>query len=1212
VVSVPPVLLPREVYWPVKAGKQIALQITRGAPSPAVAPVAAAPAPPAAEEDPVAEAVLAVVAKVSAYPRAAVSLRQSLVGDLGFDSLMIADLANGIAEAFPGIGGIPQDLLVERPTVGAIVDWARVARTGAARPADDDAPLAAWTPVWRTAALPDAVNAVAGKRVSVGGSGRWLEPLRAGLTADGAVRDDASPELLVWVCDAADPVPPAAVVAGRTAVPDPAGPFLARLDDLARQVGAADVIVVRRSDDPWAEAVTGAVRAISREWPDRLVKSVSVDGRISAADLLSRVIAEHGSADRTVDVRWTSTARAVLGLEPALSEEPTPIGPDDVVLVTGGTRGIGARLAERAVAAGARVLVAGRTAGQVPAGAVHLAVDVLDRRALCDAVAAHGTVTVVIHAAGTLADGPLGQVDPAAGERARRVKIEGWLHALAAAPHARVALGLGSWAGRFGNRHQAHYAAGNAGMAGLAATWTHSRAVVSELGPWTSSAMARSIPAAVQAAMRADGVDFVGDRAGLDALWSDLSGFQGISVRGRDLPWTTRVRRATEVLAVDTHPFLADHAIGGVPVLPLAAAADLIAWVAAIPAPFELLDLTLFSGVVVREPTPVEVVVRGERAEIRTGERRQLAYRARIRPLTDEVDVPAASTGGAPSPLPLADFYGPVAFHGPLLRGLDRVDALGDGFARGVVHTGVPTEWIPRSMRKGWVIDPLALDSAMQLSGLVAWVREKRAGTPIGIRRLAVLAPLTAGALTAEVRFDPATAGAGDRWTGTLILRDARGRALLMAEDTAAELRKSAEAPESAPPLALKPEWTNAALWPAVQDLRIRLEMAQAVGMRNPYFAVHEGTARNTTVVGGRELVNFSSYNYVGLSGDPRVVAATCAAVERYGTSVSASRVASGERPFHRALERELAAAQGAEDALVFTAGHATNVTTIGHLFGKGDLILHDELIHDSALQGIKLSGAARRGFRHDDPAHLEQLLLELRPHHEKCLIVVEGVYSMDGDIPDLPAVVALKQKHGCLLMVDEAHSFGVIGATGRGIGEHFGIDGRAVDLWMGTLSKSLASCGGWIAGPEPLIAYLRYTAPGFVYSAGLTPANGVAALTALRLMLDEPWRVARLQANGRTFWNALRERGVDTGPARGGSGVVPAVTGNSLWALQLSSRLLDAGVNVQPIVYPAVADDAARLRFFLSSTHTDDELVRSAAAVAENLAAVRAAFPIP
>jgi 8-amino-7-oxononanoate synthase len=411
--------------------------------------------------------------------------------------------------------------------------------------------------------------------------------------------------------------------------------------------------------------------------------------------------------------------------------------------------------------------------------------------------------------------------------------------------------------------------------------------------------------------------------------------------------------------------------------------------------------------------------------------------------------------------------------------------------------------------------------------------------------------------------------------------------------------------------LNIKPEWVDPSLWPEVVDMATRLQMAEAGGIRNPFFAVHDGTARNTTSIGGKEFVNYSSYNYVGLSGDDRVLDAVKKAVDQYGTSVSASRVASGERPFHGELEAELARSQGAEDSLVFTAGHATNVTTVGHLFGPDDIIFHDELIHDSLLQGIKLSGSARRAFRHDDANHLEQQLRELRGHYKRCLIVVEGVYSMDGDVCSLPDFVALKKKYGTLLMVDEAHSFGVIGATGRGVSEHYGIDGSEIDLWMGTLSKSLASCGGWIAGSKAIIGYLRYTAPGFVYSAGITPANGVAALTSLRLMLKEPWRVEKLQANARTFHDALTRLDVNTGPAEGASAVIPAVTGNSMHALMLSQRLNDQGVNVQPIVYPAVADDSARLRFFLSSTHTADQLVWTAERVANTLAGVQADFKL-
>ena len=204
-----------------------------------------------------------------------------------------------------------------------------------------------------------------------------------------------------------------------------------------------------------------------------------------------------------------------------------------------------------------------------------------------------------------------------------------------------------------------------------------------------------------------------------------------------------------------------------------------------------------------------------------------------------------------------------------------------------------------------------------------------------------------------------------------------------------------------------------------------------------------------------------------------------------------------------------------------------------------------------------------------------------------------------------------LKKKYACLLMVDEAHSFGIIGKTGRGVGEHHGVAGTEVDLWMGTLSKSLASCGGWIAASKPLVQYLRYTAPGFVYSAGLTPANGQAARSALRIMGEETWRVEKLQKNSARFRAALVERGVDTGPARGESAVVPVVTGNSMHALMLSQRLLDQGINVQPIMYPAVANDAARLRFFISSDHSDAQLDDTARRVSETLERIRTDMPV-
>ena len=212
----------------------------------------------------------------------------------------------------------------------------------------------------------------------------------------------------------------------------------------------------------------------------------------------------------------------------------------------------------------------------------------------------------------------------------------------------------------------------------------------------------------------------------------------------------------------------------------------------------------------------------------------------------------------------------------------------------------------------------------------------------------------------------------------------------------------------------------------------------------------------------------------------------------------------------------------------------------------------------------------------------------------------------MDGDVPDLPGYIVLKRRYGCMLMVDEAHSFGTIGKTGCGAREHCDIEAADVDIWMGTLSKSLSAMGGFIAGTSALIEYLRYTTPGFVFAAGLPPTLGQAALSALRLMKEEPWRVERLQANCRYFYDVLTERGLDTGPSLGETPVIPVITGDSMQALLLSQRLLDAGINAKPIVYPAVANDAARLRFFITSLHTEEELLETAERIAEILSDIR------
>ncbi|MEO0603053.1 MAG: aminotransferase class I/II-fold pyridoxal phosphate-dependent enzyme, partial [Myxococcota bacterium] len=942
---------------------------------------------------------------------------------------------------------------------------------------------------------------------------------------------------------------------------------------------------------------------------------------VPAAERAAALVRTLQHADRTPDVHVTPAGRHIAGFEPVevAAEGWTP-GEGDKVLVTGGTRGIGLSLAKRLAAAGAEVVVVGRRAPEEPLGEriTAIAADVTDRKAFVYAAAEHRPFTAVVHSAGVLADGPLGEVDPAKGAMARRIKVDGLLNAVVAAgDQVKVVMAIGSWAGRFGNRHQAHYAAANATIAGLARTWSGpARLVVGEYGPWANSEMVKTIPAAIQATMRSEGIDFVGDEAGMDALLADLHHGSGIATKGRALPWWMRRRSIEHALSTEAHPYLVDHAIDGVPVLPLASATDLLAQVAGVPTPFEVTDLKLFAGITVSDPISVTATVDGDKAELRIGPQGTLAYQARVRPAVD-IDQPEPIEGGDAPATDLASFYADVTFHGPLLQGIEQVDGVSATFARGIVKSGTPAEWMPDTARTGWAVDPLAVDSAFQLGALVVWDRYGRQGTPVAVRRLVQVQPAHPGRLVVEARYEDAE---GDKFTASFWLRDEQGALVTVIEGTVAEMQADPNAIESETNgVGAHPDWqpeawmTDPSQWDEVKAIQQRIQMAELSGVENPYFHVHEGTARDTTVVGGKELVNYSSYNYLGLSGDDRVIEQVHEAVRQYGTSVSASRVASGERPFHQQLEEELAAAQGLEDALVFTAGHMTNVNVIGHLMGPRDLIVHDELIHDSALQGIKLSGAGRRAFKHEDPESLDKLLTELRPNFEKCLIIVEGVYSMDGDITNYPAYVALKRKHHCLLMVDEAHSFGVCGPTGRGVGEHFAgeADPMDADLWMGTLSKSLASCGGWIGGSKTIIEYLRYTAPGFVYSAGITPANAVAALASLRLMIEEPWRVEKLQSNAQVFHDALVEHGVDTGPALGGSGVIPAIVGHSAHALFLSARLKEQGINVQPIVYPAVADDSARLRFFLSSTHSHEQLRWTAERVATTLADIRKEFPV-
>lgn len=392
---------------------------------------------------------------------------------------------------------------------------------------------------------------------------------------------------------------------------------------------------------------------------------------------------------------------------------------------------------------------------------------------------------------------------------------------------------------------------------------------------------------------------------------------------------------------------------------------------------------------------------------------------------------------------------------------------------------------------------------------------------------------------------------------------------------------------------------------PAFERLAQQRAMLDALGQPVPYGRPHASVSTDRIDVDGRALLNFSGYNYLGLSGHPEVSAAAKAAIDRYGTSASASRLASGETLLHGELEAALAALLGTEACLVFVSGYGTNVTTIGHLFGPNDVVLHDALAHSSVLVGAQLSGARRIPFPHNDAVALERLLSAERARHERALVVVEGVYSMDGDIAPLDRLVDVKRRYDALLMVDEAHSLGVLGARGRGAGEHFGLAAGDVDIWMGTLSKTLAAAGGYIAGTSALVDVLRYSAPGYVYSVGLSPADTAAALAALRVLEREPERVARLRSAADAFRTSAREHGIDTGA--GSSAVVPAIVGDSITALRLADALLAAGICVHPVFAPAVEEGRARLRFFITALHDPGEVSAAAATVATHLRALRA-----
>ncbi len=347
------------------------------------------------------------------------------------------------------------------------------------------------------------------------------------------------------------------------------------------------------------------------------------------------------------------------------------------------------------------------------------------------------------------------------------------------------------------------------------------------------------------------------------------------------------------------------------------------------------------------------------------------------------------------------------------------------------------------------------------------------------------------------------------------------------------------------------------------------------------------GSAR-VRVTDHGEMLMFGGYSYLGLIGHPAINAAAQDAIARYGTGTNGVRLLAGTLPLHNELEASIAAFKGTEAAIAFSSGYIANISTISSLLDRHDTVLCDKLDHASIVDGCRLSGAKMVRFRHNDLDHLAECLRAADPRHRK-LVVVDGVYSMDGDIADLPGIRALCDEYDALLMVDEAHSLGVLGATGRGIEEHFGLGPDTVDVKMGTFSKAIPSIGGYVAGSAKLVSDLKHKARGFIYSAALPPASAAASIAALEVLRAEPERVHSLQTKFAHFLGRLKDAGFDVLGSQ--AAIAPVVCGSALAATQLMMHCVRHGIFVQAILPPVVPMGSARLRATVTSNHTIEEI---------------------
>ena len=375
---------------------------------------------------------------------------------------------------------------------------------------------------------------------------------------------------------------------------------------------------------------------------------------------------------------------------------------------------------------------------------------------------------------------------------------------------------------------------------------------------------------------------------------------------------------------------------------------------------------------------------------------------------------------------------------------------------------------------------------------------------------------------------------------------------------------------------------------PALEYLKTQLDELDQGGLRLRIRTLENAQAARARF-DGRDVINLASNNYLGLCADPRMRDAAAEAAREYGAGSGAVRSIAGTMTLHRELERRFAAFKGAEDALMFPSGFAANAGTVAAILTRDDVIVSDELNHASIIDGARLSRAEIKVFPHRDPAAADRLLEETKRDGRVQLLITDGVFSMDGDIAPLPDLVEVAERHGAVMMIDDAHASGVLGENGKGTVSHYGLDPKRVDVQVGTLSKAVGALGGFIAGPSHLIEWLQNRGRPFIFSTSAPPAVAAACLKALDILEQEPERVQRLWDRTRFFKEGLQKLGFDTGESQ--TPITPVIAGEATKAQELSALLWEERVFTPAVVYPTVAKDRARVRTIVTADHSEDDL---------------------